>query len=119
MLRKFRRGVAADVDPVVLIRRLAEVFETARPTRVKADHVRVDQRRVRDIVKLINRATGTRDYVDWRGRVRVEPTSSLAEAADQARDLVARSRRLPLTDDVLLRSDRAVGAAQALRRAAE
>jgi len=111
------RRAAIEVEPNLLGRRLAELLETARPTRVKAGHVRVDHRKVDDLVKQINRATRTPTHRDWRGRVTVSPTSPLAVAANDAREVVLHSRQLPLTDDVLLRRERADEVARALRQA--
>jgi hypothetical protein len=106
------------VESALLVEQLAEVFEAARPTRIKAGRVRVDRRKVGGLVKKINRATGSRMRRDWRRRARVNSASPLAAAANDAHDAIARARRVPLTDDVLLRYEQAEQIASALRRAA-
>lgn len=114
---KLVRRTTVDFEPTVLVEQLAEVFEAARPTRIKASRVRVDYRKVDGLVKKINKATGSRIRRDWRGRVTVSAMSPLAQAANDAREAIARTHRVPLTDDVLLRYQQAEQIALALRRA--
>ena len=111
------RYSVSDTAPEVLVRQLAEMFANGRPTRVKAGHVRVDHRRVDDLVRHINRATGTPVRRDWRGRVKASPSDPLAVSANAARDVVQHARQLPLTDDVVLPGGRAAEVAASLRRA--
>lgn len=115
---KVVRRTAADIEPALLVEQLAEVFEAARPTRIKAGRVRIDHRNVDDLVKKINRATGSRVHRDWRGRVTVSATSPLAAAANDVRKTIAHARRLPFTDDLLLHHQQAEQIASALRRVA-
>jgi hypothetical protein len=61
------RRAAIDLEPKLLVEQLAEVFEAARPTRIKAGRVRVDHRKIDDLVKKINRATGSRTRRDCVG----------------------------------------------------
>ena len=112
------RRVTTDAEPVLLVQQLAEIFEAARPTRIKAGHVRVDHRKVDHLIKEINRATGSRISRDWRGRLTVSTTSPLAAAANGAHKAIARARRIPLTDDLLLRYKQADEIATALRQTA-
>jgi len=112
------RRTRVDSEPQVLVERLAEVFEAARPTRIKAGRVRVDYRKIDELIKRINRATGSRTRRDWRGRVTVYAMSPLAQAANDARDAIAHARAVPFTYDVLLRYQQAEQIASALRRAA-
>jgi hypothetical protein len=107
-----------DTEPTLLVQQLAEIFEAARPTRIKAGHVRVDHRKVDHLVKEINKATGSRIRRDWRGRITVSATSPLATTANDARQAIVRARRIPLTNDLLLRYGQAEQIATALRRAA-
>lgn len=111
------RHTATDGEPALLLLQLAEVFDAARPTRIKAGCVRIDHRKVDHLVAAINRATGSRIRRDWRGRVTVSATSRLAVAANDAREATAHARAVPLTDDVLLRHERAEQIATALRQA--
>jgi hypothetical protein len=107
-----------DVEPKLLVEHLAEVFEAARPTRIKAGRVRVDRRKVDDLVRRINRATGSRVRRDWRGRVTVNAASPLAAAANDVHNAITHARPLPFTDDLLLPCQQAEQIASALRRAA-
>jgi hypothetical protein len=50
--------------------------------------------------------------------VTVRAISPLAQAANDVREAIARTRRIPLSDDVLLRYQQAEHFASALRRAA-
>jgi hypothetical protein len=60
----------------------------------------VDSQEVERLVKDINTATGSASHRDWRGRVTVTPTSSLAALANEARTAVEDARPVPFTDDV-------------------
>lgn len=112
------RRTTVDFEPKLLVEQLAEVFEAARPTRIKAGRVRVDHRKADDLIKKINRATGSRTRRDWRGRVTISAMSPLAQAANDVREAIAHTRRVPLSDDMLLRYQQAEQIASALRRAA-
>jgi hypothetical protein len=111
-----RRRTSA-VDPLIAARELAGLFEAARPTRLRAGHVRVDLQEVERLVKDINTATGSASHRDWRGRVTVTPNSPLAAVANEARTVVERARPIPFADDVLLRGDHGAQLATALRAA--
>jgi hypothetical protein len=109
---------AIDSEPALLVERLAELFEAARPTPARSGRVRVDRRRVGALVRAINRATGSEVRRDWRGSVSVTAACPLAVVANEAREAVEHAHPLPFTDDVLLRSERAAELARSLRRAA-
>jgi hypothetical protein len=110
------RRTTVDAEPGLLVQRLAELLEAARPTRLKAGHVRVDRADVANLVKAINRATGTVAHRDWRGRVTVSSVSPLAAAANYTREAVDKAPKVPLTDDVLIGYDHAAQLAASLRR---
>ncbi len=111
------RRVALNADPALLVEQLAGLFEAARPTRIRAGHVRVDGYEAARLVRAINKATGSSIRRDWRGRVTVSATSPLATIANEAREAVEHCRKVPLSDDIVMPYARAAQLAIALRRA--
>ena len=110
------RRAIIDAEPAALADQLADLLESADPSRIRAGHARIDRYEVDRLVKQINNATGASTHRDWRGRVKVRATSPVAVAANAAHDAVEHGQRVPLTDDALVPTGRLRELADSLRQ---